>query len=316
MVRNPFSGAIMEKERAKLILRLARPRFLVPGIMLYTLGALVAAAQGMALDLQKFLFGYAIFLFAHASVPFSNDYFDRESDRFAEQTAFSGGSGVLVQHPEMAPLALKFALFLVGASILTAAAFTMFYSYPLWFFIFAVLGGLIGWFYTAPPLRLAYRGLGEASTVIASGFVMPGLGYLVVFGTIDLWFVLLSLPLMCYALYFILTVELPDVEADRLSGKINVMVRRGRAVGYKLSLAACLAATIAFLTLSLTGVMGTEINFWLLTLLSSIPLIIAAIGFLRKPSNKAGIVRQVKLNFAGMMTFLAIVDVMLLVQVI
>ena len=144
-----------------------------------------------AINLGLFIFGYAIFFFAHLSVHFSNDYFDREADVAAQRTSVSGGSGVLVEHPEMAHLALMTATVLLAFSVFMAIAFTLYYSFPLWFLFYAVLGGLLGWFYTAPPLRLVYRGLGEVSTAIATGFIMPDMGYFVISGTIDQWFVIL-----------------------------------------------------------------------------------------------------------------------------
>jgi len=56
-----------------LLLRLARPHFLVTGILLYTLGALLAIVNGAAVELAVLVFGYTIFLFSHISMNFSND---------------------------------------------------------------------------------------------------------------------------------------------------------------------------------------------------------------------------------------------------
>jgi 1,4-dihydroxy-2-naphthoate octaprenyltransferase len=289
------------------MLRLARPHFLIPGALLFTLGALLATAKGAVFDAVLFLFGYAIFFCAHLSVSFSNDYFDRETDQVAQQSAVSGGSGVLVQHPELAPTALRIALLLLSLSVLTAVAFTWYFSYSLWFLLYAVLGGLLGWFYTAPPLKLAYRGLGETSTTFASGFVMPGMGYLVMSGTIDLWFVVLSIPLMCYSLLFILTVEMPDVEFDRLTGKVNLMVRRGIARGARVALLATVLATLSLFLIAYTNVLGEVIDFWYLAAFSLLPLAIAAYGAGRDLRVRGTVLSQVKLNFVGMMSVLVFV---------
>ena len=164
----------MDFRKVRLLIRLGRLHFLIPGLLLYTFGALLAIANGAKTNPGLFIFGYAILFFAHLSVHFSNDYYDREADKNAKRTPVSGGSGVLVDHPEMAGLALNVAILLLGLSVVTAIAFTFYYSFPLWFLFYAVFGGLLGWFYTAPPLKLAYRGLGEASTAIATGFIVPG----------------------------------------------------------------------------------------------------------------------------------------------
>jgi 1,4-dihydroxy-2-naphthoate octaprenyltransferase len=81
--------------RWRYIVLLARPQFLVPGLLLYILGFLLAAVHGANLDQGQFIWGYAIFFFAHFSLTFSNDYFDQEADSYKTPTPLSGGSGVL-----------------------------------------------------------------------------------------------------------------------------------------------------------------------------------------------------------------------------
>jgi 1,4-dihydroxy-2-naphthoate polyprenyltransferase len=298
--------------KAIKVLKLARLHFLVPGILLYTLGALMAFANGFELSWDLFLFGYLIFFLAHLSVSFSNDYFDREADANSEPTPLSGGSGVLVSDPSLAPFAFRMAVGLLIASGVVAVAFTFYYGYGLAFLAFALLGGLLGWFYTAPPFRFAYRGMGELTTMIAAGLVMPGMGYFVISGTIDVWFLLLSLPLMCYGLYFILTVEMPDMEVDAMSGKRGFLVRFGRKRAAMASLAACTIGTVLFLTIYMTGVLGDLVDFGVITILSLVPLAMALFALLTITDQKEMVVRQVKFNFASMMSFLALVDLALL----
>ncbi len=298
--------------KAKKVLKLARLHFLVPGILLYTFGALMASANGFVLTWDKFLLGYLIFFLAHLSVSFSNDYFDREADARSEPTVLSGGSGVLVSDPSLAPFAFRMAVVLLIASGVAAVAFALYYGYGLAFLAFALLGGLLGWFYTAPPLRFAYRGMGELTTMIAAGLVMPGMGYFVISGAIDVWFLLLSLPLVCYGLYFILTVEMPDMEVDALSGKRGFLVRFGRKRAAMTSLAACAIGTVLFLTIYTTEALGDQVNFGVITILSLVPLAVAVIALLTITDQKEMVVKLVKLNFASMMSFLVLVDLALL----
>jgi 1,4-dihydroxy-2-naphthoate octaprenyltransferase len=302
--------------KARDIVKLARFHFLVPGILLYILGAMLATVQGYELTWDKFFFGYAIFGLAHLSVSFSNDYFDREGDSGSEPTALSGGSGVLVQHPELAPLALRMALVLLLASGVLAVAFTLHYDYPWTFLVFALMGGWLGWFYTAPPVKFAYRGLGEVSTAIAAGLVMPGMGYFVISGALDAWFLALTLPLVCYGLFFILTVEMPDVEVDAVAGKRNMLVRFGRRGGAWISVVACALGTLGFLLIYQSGALGREVDFGLIALFSLVPLAVATVALLRFDESRGGVVRQVKLNFGSMMGFLILTNTMLALQVI
>jgi 1,4-dihydroxy-2-naphthoate octaprenyltransferase len=295
----------MNFDNLKLILKLARFRFLIPGLLIYTLGALLAIINGAIGDPIKFLLGYAIFGTAHLSVSFSNDYFDRDADRIANQTPFSGGSGVLVQHPELSRFALRFAIFLIIASIMIAIVFELVYSYGPFFLALVIFGSLLGWFYTAPPLKLAYRGYGEISTILATGLIMPTMGYYVMDGAIDARIVALSFPLMCYALFFILTVELPDVEVDRLGGKKNLMTYNGRKSGIMLSTIATLAAMILFIILALSGAL-LPLEMWLFVILSIIPLGVAVYGLTTRSEEHQLIVRQVKLNFSALLLILVV----------
>lgn len=300
----------MSFDNLKLILKLARFRFLIPGLLIYTIGALLAVINGAIADPIKFLLGYAIFGTAHLSVSFSNDYFDREADKIANQTPFSGGSGVLVQHPELSRFAVRFAVLLIAISIIIAILFDLVYGYGLFLLALVVFGSLLGWFYTAPPLKLAYRGLGEVSTILATGLIMPAMGYYVMDGAIDARIVALSFPLMCYALFFILTVELPDVEVDRLGGKRNLITSNGRDVGIFLSIIATLTATVFFIILAMLGTLQ-PLEMWLFVLLSIIPLVSTLYGLTMRSEEHRRIIRQVKLNFGVLFLILAIAVVYL-----
>ena len=55
------------------------------------------------------------------------------------------------------------------------------------FFFLILSGNLLGWYYSAPPLKLSYRGFSEIATVL-TGFIVPGVGYVVLMGNIDLYF--------------------------------------------------------------------------------------------------------------------------------
>lgn len=304
-----------KKEKARAIVKLARPHFLIPGILLYLLGAFLALSRGASFELIKIALGYCIFFFAHLSVSFSNDYFDMEGDRYATQTSLSGGSGILIKYRELGSFALKFSIFLIAASVVLASTFTILFDYPISFLIFSIAGALLGWFYTAPPIKLAYRRLGELSTSLAAGFFMPGMGYFVVFGTIDIWFVLLSMPLCLYGLYFILTVELPDVEVDKLGGKINLLVLFNRKIGAAVSLTATLCGTCIFTFYSIQGTLGNQLDLRGVAALSLIPLAGTFYGLTRNYSSIKETLNQVKLNFASMMSFLLLSDFYILIQI-
>jgi len=291
--------------RFRAFLRLCRPQFLVPGLFLYVLGYLIALAYGTAWDSGRFLFGYLVFFLAHFSLTFSNDYFDREADSYGAPSPISGGSGALSSHPELSRLAISLAVVLIILSLAAAVWFQLQYE-PEWYFLpFVLAGNLLGLFYTAPPLRLAYHGLGEVATMVAAGIIMPGMGYLSASGGLDGSFLLLSLPLLAYGAFFIISVELPDVEGDRAGGKRNLLVRYGERTGSFVALLSVLASSVLWAVITL---FETDAPFDMLPFLLflMVPLTAGTIGTMRTPSDRRASVRQAKLNFSCLMIFLTL----------
>jgi 1,4-dihydroxy-2-naphthoate octaprenyltransferase len=150
---------------------------------------------------------------------------------------------VLTGRPDLRPHARTVALVLIGISFVvgTWAYFTMLQT--LFLPALFVLGNGIGWFYSAPPVRLSSRGLGEAATATAIGLLIPGMGYLAIAGSLDLTFLLAAFPILLYGAAFILSVEIPDREADALSAKMTYIVRNGVTAGMRLVFAATFLVT-------------------------------------------------------------------------
>ena len=300
----------------KLFLRLARLHFLIPGFMLYFLGYMLAILGGITFDFPKFLFGYLIFGAAHLSVSFSNDYFDRYSDRNSIKTTFSGGSKVLVEYPNLEKLALKSAIILLCFSTILNLIFMIIYDYSIWFFIFGLIGGLLGWFYTAPPIKFAYRGLGEIVTMLAVGFFMPGMGYFIASGTLNALIYLFVFPLSCYGLFFIITVELPDIECDTFSRKNNLVVKLGINIGKFVTILATFLGTISILFLLFSGIENKVVDLIPFAVFSIFPLFASISSYLWKTSNRKFLVKQTLINMASMIFFLFIIDMNLFFQYI
>jgi len=279
------------------------------------MGYLLAISNGASWDITTFLFGYLILGCAHVSVSFSNDYFDRKSDTNSVHTAFSGGSRVLVDHPQLENLALGLAIFFLVASAIATLVFTFVFAYSYCFMAFAILGGLLGWFYTAPPLKFAYRKLGEVATVLALGLMMPGIGYFVAYGSIDLFFAFFIFPFSCYGLLFILTVELPDVENDRNTNKINALVKWGVKRGMDISFVSTLAGTLLLLVFYFSGFFAGHLDIGLFILFSFIPLVGVSRGFFVDLSIRDHLTRQVMINTTTIILFLFLLDAHMLAQV-
>jgi 1,4-dihydroxy-2-naphthoate octaprenyltransferase len=283
--------------------------------MIYLLGYLLALSNGASFIMGKFVLGYVVFGCAHLSVSFSNDYFDRKSDANSIRTAFSGGSKVLVEYPQLETLALKTAIILVAASAIAAALFTFIFDYSFWFLVFAILGGLLGWSYTAPPLKFAYRKLGEVATVIAVGLMMPGIGYFSDCGSIDLFFAVFVFPLGCYGLSFILTVEMPDIDSDRAGGKINALVKWGVKKGLGISFVSALAGSVSLAVIHFSGILMGKLDAGRFAIFSALPLAGVATGLYNNLNSRQSLVRQGVINMTTMVLFLLLLDADIFAQV-
>ena len=292
----------MDTRAFREFIRLGRFPFLLSGFIPFAGGALLAFLLGAQFTPAQFFLGYAVMAAAHLSVHYSNDYFDADADRFAETTAISGGSGVLAANPGLKPAALSAAVVLMAVSVLIGYAFMAVYDYPPIFLAFSVAGNLLGWSYTAPPLALAYRGLGEVTNMITFGLLMPGAGYFVARGTLDPAFFAFSLPLFLYGLVFIVSVEIPDMEGDIAGGKPTLVVRKGRIYGFSLIALAATLATGTLVSLALAGAFS-PVDFRPVAFASLIPLSIALWGFLHRCADRAPALRYATANIMGYFIF-------------
>jgi 1,4-dihydroxy-2-naphthoate octaprenyltransferase len=283
-------------------------KFIVIGFLLFTFGALLAIVSGANFVLDRFLVGYSILFTAHLSVSYSNDYFDFYSDQCSKPTMVSGGSGVLSDYPELRGFAKRFAVFLIGLSIALAVIFAILYSFSITFILIVTLGNLMGWYYTAPPLKLAYRKLGEIIATIAVGLIMPGLGYYVLKNGFGNLFLVFILPSLFYSLAFIISVEIPDFEGDVLSNKKTLIVYKGRKFGFRLIALLNSLATIYFLIISMTNLLQSMVSFYLFTLLSLTPLALAISGLIFQSDDREVATRLVSYSLSAFFVFLLLVD--------
>jgi 1,4-dihydroxy-2-naphthoate octaprenyltransferase len=125
-------------------------------------------------------------------------------------------------------------------------------------------------------------------------------------------FAILTPALMGYGALFIISVELPDLEADLRGGKRNLMVRAGRRVGVLAALMATIFTSAYFLALSIL-LPEQEYLPWLL-LFSLIPLGAALVGALAEQDDLRRTILQVKANFASLMAFLLLADAYLVIS--
>lgn len=252
--------------------RLSRPLFLYGGLAGVALGAAVAHAAGLRIAAVEYVWAQAMVTAFQLMVHYANDYFDREADAQATRTAWSGGSGVLTAGALHPRVALAAALLCAAAGLGSAARFALVGNATVAWLGLAIV--VLAWCYSAPPVRLAARGLGELDTAVIVAVLVPLAGYAAFARRLDatLAGAVTSTALAMFAM--MLSVELPDASSDRAAGKRNLVVRFGAARARQLiPPAAVIGAVQAFVVAYRAGT-----GAWLLAL---VPAAVAAVGLLR-----------------------------------
>jgi len=238
-------------QRLRAFIALARLPFLFGGFAGFALGAAVAHHDGYALDWRAYVWGQVLVTAFHLMVHFANDYFDQATDALTTRTAWSGGSGVLADGalPPWVALAAAFVCIAIGFAAVARVAVAGNVALVLVGIAIAVLA----WFYSAPPLRLLARGLGELDAVAVVAVLVPLAGYTTFAHAIGVHALLATIPGAFAMVAMMLSVEIPDAPADTQTGKRTLVVRWG--VGY----AAIAARTFASGAVCLLLLLGSAV---------------------------------------------------------
>lgn len=176
---------------------------------------------------------------AHAGINVLNDVYDElagcdhiNADRVHP---FTGGSRIIQNGVLTVAGMARFGWLLLGASALIGLVLTQLAGAGL--LLIGLAGLLIGWAYSAPPLRFSERGLGELSVGLGFGLLIPlGTAY-VQLGRVDALALWAGLPFAFLIALVLYINQFPDLRADAASGKRNWVVRLGASgarAGYPL----------------------------------------------------------------------------------
>jgi 1,4-dihydroxy-2-naphthoate octaprenyltransferase len=283
------------------ILRIVRMHIVFGGVLAFTLGALLALVTGGVLDPLRVALFYGIVLFGDLSTHYGNDYFDAKSDRYIERKKFFSGKNILVDNPSLRKKAKNISIVLLILSNVVAFLAVIFQLAPVGLLIVTLGANFLGWSYSAPPLRLVSRGLGEVAIALAVGFAIPSVGYLAVKGQFDSLIGYFGLPFIMYGFMLALSLQAPDIEVDRKVGKRNIGVRKGRRAVFTIVLAVVTAALLLFLLYAwrLTFVV---LDLRMVAALSFVPFVAGLVGFIGVFQNK-DVTRYSTVNVLSLFSF-------------
>jgi len=276
-----------------------RPPFLSATLVACLLGFASAVHGGLALQLPAALVTLLLALLVHAAVNVLNDYYDALNGTDAANTQrlfpFTGGSRFIQNGVLTALQTARFGYALLAIAI----------SGGLWLAWHAgtgllLIGGtglLLGWAYSATPLKLNSRGLGEFCVLAGFLGVVVGADYVQRHAfAAQPWIIGLPYALLVTNLLYIN--QFPDRVADASAGKRHWVVR--------LPIQAAARIYLILVLFALLWLAGSVMNGWVpvLALLSAVPLLLsfrAAVILQRHAGEPLALLPAIQLTIAAML---------------
>ncbi len=222
----------MNSKQKPNLIRMTRAPFLSSIIAPLMIGTFASAAIAENFLVTNFVLVLMIGIALHVATNVYNDIYDtfQGTDKVnIHRNEFSGGSGVLVDFPELLPQMY----FIARISLVTSAVLSVILMFFIDEKLFPYLWGLVilaaffSKYYTAKPIKLAYRGLGEVSVWFAFGpmaVMIAAISQNVLFEPT----IILLMPITGVSTLSILLVgQLIDLKADAETGKLGVAARLG-----------------------------------------------------------------------------------------
>lgn len=205
--------------------RLVRGPFLILTLVSVLLGATVAYSSQGHVDGFNLMLIMTAAVLAHISVNLFNEHHDFRSglDALTKKTPFSGGSGVLVEQPQLATLALILAwlslviTIMIGGYLIYITGWTLL---PLGLVGVALIYGYTGWLTRYPFLCLLSPGVGF-------GYIMVLGTYYVLTGEYNYASFMAATFSAGLVSCLLLINQIPDEYADKQVGRLTLPIVYG-----------------------------------------------------------------------------------------
>ncbi len=247
----------------------ARAPFLVVSILPCLLGGVLAYARG-TFDTLIFVLATVGIVMAHSAGDFVDDYFDFKKGNLGNKVQQFHDSPLIDGKVTLRQVIVAIILCLAAAGV---AGGIILWKVGASVLILAAAGLVAVFFYTAPPLRLNYRGFGETVLFLAFGpMIVFGVWY-VLTGRVALEPFLVSLVPGIFTMNVGIVSNTFDYHDDVRSGKRTLSVRFGQAAAVRI-----LRATTGCAYFSMVmGVLFRVLPAWTLLVLVTVPLAVHAL---------------------------------------
>jgi len=270
-------------QRSKLtnLFLASRPKFLTASAAPVLVGSALGFAVAGTFNLTLFILAMLAIMLLHAGANVANDYFDHLSKNDwinQNPTPFSGGSRFIQENILTPETILTLAITLLAAASIIGIAIVLI-TKSIFLLILGIIGLTGGFFYTAPPLKLGYRCIGEVTIALLCG-ILPVIGsYYLQTNQIDA----IVLPPACITAILIFLVilinEFPDLKADAAVNKKTLIVWLGLPASVRIYRTALLTT---FVIAAAALVFCPEMFWASLLYLLTLPIAVAAIKFANK----------------------------------
>ncbi len=212
----------------KLWIKALRAPFFQAVIVPTVLGAAIAWYRTGIFYSGYFLLTILAVVFVNAGTNLANDYFDHKSradDINKEFTPFSGGSRVIQEGLISQEKIYLAAIFFFALAILIGLYLS--YARGWAILIIGIIGVLSGYFYTASPIRIGYRGWGEFLAGLNCGPLVLSGSYYVQTQSFSLEALVISIPVGLLITAILYINQFPDYICDKAAKKDTLIVRMG-----------------------------------------------------------------------------------------
>ena len=218
-------------EYSKLIIlfHASRPKFLVASVAPILVGSFLGYATVGSFNWLLFVLALLAIMAIHSGANMANDYFDHLSGNdWANKnpTPFSGGSRY-IQKGILSPKAMLLAALVALAAGSAIGVVIVLLTESMFILILGLLGMLGGFFYTAPPLKLGYRYIGEFVIALLFGLLPVYGSYYLQTKMIDTVPILPGCVVGILIFLVIFVNEFPDLKADAAVNKKTLVVHFG-----------------------------------------------------------------------------------------
>ncbi|NOT15359.1 MAG: prenyltransferase [Methylotenera sp.] len=225
-----------------------RPAFLLATFAACALGLAGARFDGVSLQPTLAFATVLLALLVHAAVNVLNDYFDAcnggDALNVERLYPYTGGSR-FIQNGLITPQkTAQWGYVLLAVAMLGGLYLVM--QVGLGLLMIGSIGVFIAWAYSAPPLRLNSRGLGELCVLLGFLGLVIGTDF-VQRGSVAWQPIFVGLPYALLATNLLFINQFPDYKADALVGKRHWVVRLSPARAVKVYLWIVILAFICLL---------------------------------------------------------------------